>query len=347
MRVAMFHANLPQPGRKPGGVEVFVHRLANSLVDRGHEIEVLTYSPAPADAAYAVRELRPRGAESSRLLRQYVASWGLNFQDLSRFEVAHTHGDDWFWLRRSLPVVRTFHGSAKFERRTASSLKRRIDKTLVYPLELAAARLATASYGVGTDSAATYRTDGILPLGVELASTAPAPAPSPTILFVGSWEGRKRGRLLHRIFCEQVRPAVPDAELWMVAESCEPAAGVRWFETPSDGELRELYSRAWAFCLPSSYEGLGIPYLEAMAQGVPVVASPNPGSRMLLEEGRRGIIAGDEELGRRLIELLREPARRAQWASVGTERAKEFSWERIGERHEEAYRVAIERRSRR
>ena len=139
MRVAMFHANLPQSGRKPGGVEVFVHRLANSLADRGHEIEVLTYSGAPPDAAYAVRELSPRRAQSSRLLRQYVASWGLNFQDLSRFEVAHTHGDDWFWLHRTLPVVRTFHGSAKLERRTASSLKRRIDKTLIYPLELAAA----------------------------------------------------------------------------------------------------------------------------------------------------------------------------------------------------------------
>jgi phosphatidylinositol alpha-mannosyltransferase len=346
MRVAMFHANLPQPGRKPGGVEVFVHRLANSLADRGHEIEVLTYSPAPSDAAYAVRELGPRAAQSSRLLRQYVASWGLNFQDLSHFEVAHTHGDDWFWLRRTLPVVRTFHGSAKLERRSASSLKRRIDKTLIYPLELAAAALATASYGVGTDSAAIYRTDGILPLGVELSSTAPAPAPSPTILFVGSWEGRKRGRLLHRVFREQIQPAVPDAELWMVAESCEPADGVRWFETPSDAELRELYSRAWVFCLPSSYEGLGIPYLEAMAAGIPVVASPNPGARMLLEQGRRGVIAEDDELGQRLIELLREPARRQRWAAAGTERAKEFSWEQICERHEQAYRDAIERRAR-
>lgn len=343
----MFHANLPQSGRKPGGVEVFVHRLANSLVDRGHEVEVLTYSSAPPDAAYAVRELRPRAAEKSRLLRQYIASWGLNFQRLDRFDVAHTHGDDWFWLRRALPVVRTFHGSAKHERQTASSLKRRIDKTLIYPLELGAARLATASYGVGTDSAAIYRTDGILPLGVELAPTASAPAPRPTILFVGSWEGRKRGRLLHRVFCEQVRPAVPDAELWMVAESCEPAAGVRWFEAPSDVELRELYARAWAFCLPSSYEGLGIPYLEAMAQGTPVIASPNPGSRMLLEEGEHGIIAEDEELGRRLVELLREPAQRAYWAAAGSERAKEFSWERICARHEEAYRDAIERRSRR
>ena len=190
-----------------------------------------------------------------------------------------------------------------------------------------------------------YQTDGILPLGVELARRQPLPrlARRSSSSAPG---GRKRGRLLHRVFCEQIRPAVPEAELWMVAESCEPAAGVRGsrrLPTPSCGSS----TRAWALCLPSSYEGLGIPYLEAMAQGIPVVASSNPGSRMLLEQGRRGIIAADDELGQRLIELLREPVLRARWASAGTERAKEFSWERIGERHEEAYRAAIERHRRR
>jgi len=344
MRIAMYHANLPEPGRKPGGVEVFVHRLANALAARSHEVEVLTYSAAPADAAYDVRRLAPRRAEGSRLLRQYVASWGLNFQDLGGFDIAHTHGDDWFWLHRGLPVVRTFHGSAKLERRTATSVKRQLDKSVVYPLELLAARLATSTYGVGTDSAEIYATDGLLPPGIDLDGPGRAPAERPTILFVGSWGGRKRGQLLHRLFVERIRPAVPDAELWMVAESCEPSEGVRWFQTPSDEELRELYSQAWAFCLPSSYEGFGIPYLEAMAQGAPVVASPNPGARMLLDEGRWGIIADDAQLGRRLIELLLDPEQRSALAVAGLERAREYSWDRIARRHEDAYREAIERR---
>ncbi len=287
---------------------------------------------------------RSRRAEHSRLLRQYVASWSLNFQDLGGFDVAHTHGDDWFWLRRRLPVVRTFHGSAKLERDSATSARRRIDKSVVYPLELAAARLATSTYGVGTDSAEIYRTDGLLPPGIDLDVPDRAPSEQPTILFVGSWSGRKRGDLLHRVFREKVLPALPDAELWMVSDECEPAAGVRWIQTPTDAELRDLYSRAWVFCLPSSYEGFGIPYLEAMAQGVPVVAASNPGSRMLLEEGRRGIIAGDEELGERLLELLRDPRRRSAMAAAGLERAGEFSWEQSAARHEEAYRAAIERR---
>ncbi len=340
----MYHGRLPQAGQKPGGVEVFAHRLANALVERGNEVEVLTYTSPPADAVYRIRRLRFRRAEGSRFIRQYVAPWGLNFEDLSAFDVAHVHGDDWFWWRREVPVMRTFHGSAKFELRTATSWRRRIDKSLIYPLELLGARLATVSYGVGPDSARIYRTAGILPSGIDLDVPARAPSDNPSILFVGTWGGRKRGELLHRAFVEQIRPAHPTAELWMVAEAADPADGVRLIKAPSDEALRELYSRAWTFCLPSSYEGFGIPYLEAMAQGAPVVASPNPGSRMLLDEGRYGILAEDADIGPRLVELLGDPELRERQAASGLERAQGFSWDHIAERHEQAYRDAIERR---
>ncbi len=346
MRVAMYHGTLPQPGRKPGGVEVMVHRLSNALVQRGHEVEMLSYCEAPADAVYRHRRLPLRMAGQRRFVRQYVAPWLLNFEDFDGFDLAHFHGDDWFFLRRRLPVVRTFHGSALLEAQTATSLRRRLDKAVIFPLELLAARLATSSYGVGTDSEVIYQTDGLLPPGIDIQDTsAPPPetAARPTILFVGTWSGRKRGAQLHRIFQREIRPAVPDAELWMVSDACEPAEGVRWIQAPSDAELLQLYSESWVFCLPSSYEGFGIPYLEAMAQGTPVVASPNPGARMLLEQGRYGILAEDDELGRRLIEVLCDADLRKSMATDGRRRAQAYSWERIAERHEAAYEEAIER----
>lgn len=339
----MYHANLPQPGRKPGGVEVFVDRLADTLVARGHRVEVLTYSPPPPGATYETRRLPLQATKDRRFLRQYVSPWLLNLQRFDGFDVAHFHGDDWFFLRRPLPVVRTFHGSALFEARTATSRRRRFDKSLIFPLELLSAGLATSSYGVGTDSEIVYQTDGLLPPGVDLPMTPHQPSPNPSILFVGTWSGRKRGSLLQRIFEEEIRPALPNAELWMVSDTCEPAAGVRWIQTPSDAELRDLYSRSWVFCLPSSYEGFGIPYLEAMAHEVPVVAHPNPGARMLLDQGRYGVLSEDGDLGRHLIEILSDPARRQSMAREGRRRAEEYSWERMAERHEAAYREAIER----
>jgi glycosyltransferase involved in cell wall biosynthesis len=342
MRIAMYHFSLPQPGRKPGGVEVFVDRLAEALTGRGHEVVVFTYSAAPAGAAYRTRRLRPHATEHRRLLRQYGSPWLLNLQSFKGFDVAHFHGDDWFFLRRRLPVVRTFHGSALLEATSATSLKRRLDKGLVFPLELLAGHLATASYGVGVDSETIYRTAGLLNLGIEPAATPPHPSPNPSILFVGTWAGRKRGALLHKAFRDQVRAAIPNAELWMVSDRCEQAEGVRWIEAPSDAELSALMSQAWAFCLPSSYEGFGLPYLEAMAHGVPAVGTPNPGARMLLGDGC-GVLAEDAELGSRLIELLGDESLRRLLAARGHERAAEYSWERMIARHEQAYEEAIAR----
>jgi phosphatidylinositol alpha-mannosyltransferase len=339
----MYHFSLPQPGRKPGGVEVFVDRLATALQHRGHDMEVLTYSPAPPSAPYRVRRMRPHSTVHRRLLRQYGAPWLLNLQSLSQFDVAHFHGDDWFLFRRPLPVVRTFHGSALLESLSAASRLRRIDKALVFPLELLAGSMATSTYGVGVDSEIIYRTDGLLPLGVDMVEGVTERSSNPSIMFIGTWDGRKRGAFLHDVFTREIRPAIPEAELWMVSDRCEPAEGVRWIKAPSDAELSSWLSRSWCFCLPSTYEGFGIPYLEAMAHGIPVVASANPGAKSLLEEGRSGILTEDSELGARLIEVLNGPELRAALAVQGRRRAAEYSWERMVERHEDAYEGAIER----
>jgi phosphatidylinositol alpha-mannosyltransferase len=341
MRIAMFQNILPEAGRKPGGVSVYVHRLANALAAREHDVVVFTYSPRPAGAGYAVRPLRLPSARSSRVLRQYVAPWLLNLEDLGGFDLAHFHGEDWFFLRRGLPVVRTFHGSALAEARSATSLSRRIDKRVVYGLERLAARRATAAYGVGVDSERVYRTRGRLYPGVELPAAPVSRSPAPSILFVGTWSGRKRGSLLFETFTREVRARVPDAELWMVSDECPAAApGVRWVQAPDDEELGRLYSQAWLFCMPSSYEGFGIPYLEAMAHWTPTVATPNPGAETILGGGH-GLLVAEDELGSALVEMLQSPERRRALARRGRSRAEEFSWDRSAERHEAAYAEAI------
>ena len=339
----MYHCKLPEPGRKPGGVEVFVHRLAGALAERGHEVRFFSYSPRPADARYRVTQLRPPGAGDSMVMRQYVMPWRFNFGAFDGHDVVHFHGDDWFWLRRGLPSVRTFYGSALNEARTAASWRRRIDKAAVFGLELLAGHLADATYGIGPDSQIIYQTDGLLGLGVDAPAEASRPHPRPAILFIGTWSGRKRGAMLHRVFADTVRARVPEAELWMVSDACEPAPGVTWFRSPGDLELGQLLSRAWVFCLPSTYEGFGIPYLEAMSHGVPVVATPNIGAEMLLEGGRAGMIASDEQLGEALVRALTDDSLRERLGREGRRRAADFSWDAVTEAYEAAYRLAIAR----
>jgi glycosyltransferase involved in cell wall biosynthesis len=129
----------------------------------------------------------------------------------------------------------------------------------------------------------------------------------------------------------------------MVSDHCDPAPGVVWAGRPTDDELVELYRSAWLLCLPSSYEGFGIPYLEAMAEGTPVIATSNPGSRFVLDEGRYGVIASDDHLGDEMATLLLDENARLALAHAGRERAEAFGWEQSIERHERAYRETIAR----
>jgi glycosyltransferase involved in cell wall biosynthesis len=97
----------------------------------------------------------------------------------------------------------------------------------------------------------------------------------------------------------------------------------------SQSELEMLYSRASIFALPSLDEGFGIPVLEAMAHGVPVVTS----NRSALVE-----VAGDaallvnpfdvEELEDALKSLMNDPALRAKFSDLGRARAKCYAWDR-------------------
>ncbi|MDQ6744968.1 MAG: glycosyltransferase family 4 protein [Actinomycetota bacterium] len=346
MKIATISTALPEPGRKPGGSDVLLERVARRLVAGGHDVCVFSYSPAPSDAPYRHVAMQPSFLAQGKARRLTLAPLALNRLDLNGFDVCHLHGDDWFFVRRGLPTVRTFYGSSIYEALHASRMRRCLSQAAVFPLEILSSRLATRTYSLvpGGADARWYRTSGALECGQDPdpAAASAAKHPTPTILFVGGWDGRKRGRLLAETFSRVVRAEIPDAELWMVSERVEPADGIVWFPTPTDDELADLYRRAWTFCLPSSYEGFGIPYLEAMAHQTAVVATPNLGARFILEEGRAGLICQPEQLGAGLVSVLRDPGRRQRLEDAGLARLNHFAWERILDLHEQAYELAIE-----
>lgn len=345
MRITLFHGRLPAAGSKPSGADVYVARLAAALASAGHDVETWSYGELDPIPGVRSRTLRPTSWGDRKIVRQYVAPLTLNLRSSRGAEVLHLFGDDAMFLRRTVPTVRTFLGSALFESLTATSAKRRLNQAITFRMEQLAGRLANARYGIGPDSELLYRADGTLPSGIDLPELASA-ATRPRILFVGTWAGRKRGQLLHRAFTGHVRPVIPDAELVMVSDRCEAAGGVTWVRAPSDRELAELYASARTFCLPSAYEGFGIPYLEALAHGVHVVATANFGALALLQGTSCAVVAPDE-LGAALVESLSRPADRiARDATQLREVARRFCWPRVVALHEQAYELAIERFSR-
>ncbi|MFH0920021.1 MAG: glycosyltransferase family 4 protein [Fibrobacterota bacterium] len=337
MRIAFFQRDLPS--EKYGGVACQVHGLANALTRRGHAVTVFSLSPQPADALYAVREVAlPLRWRASRIARKFFLGYYFAKVCTRDFDVVHTHGDN-FLMFRQRPQVRTYYGSALAEALWALRPGRALSQFLLWGLEIAGTFAADkrAAISPGTKKYIP-RINAVVPCGVDLARFRPGPEKSvaPSVLFVGDLRGRKRGAFLLARFAE-VRRRVPDAELWMVTPTPATGEGVRHFRALPDAELLGLYQRAWVLCSPSRYECFGLPLLEAMACGTPVISSANDGSRFILAEGRCGLRVPDRDLTPALIRLLTDPTERKTLIDQGLVRAKDFDLEGIANRYLELY----------
>jgi glycosyltransferase involved in cell wall biosynthesis len=117
-----------------------------------------------------------------------------------------------------------------------------------------------------------------------------------------------------------------------------------WLGEASADDLAALHALADVFCSPSGYEGFGFTVAEAMAAGVPVLASRN--SSLPEVVGDAGVMLDaltPEAIAAALRPLLADPARRAALAAAGRARAATFSWERAAESTVRAYRDALAR----
>jgi phosphatidylinositol alpha-mannosyltransferase len=230
------------------------------------------------------------------------------------------------------------HGSARGEAQHATSVGRAVLQWGVYLQELLTAFLSPA--GVVGVSKNTQRDNPfvrrIILNGVDTEIFHPRPAGKsahPSIVFVGALDGRKRGAFLLEIFERFIRPAFPNAELTFVGPQGALQEGVTYVTGVSDDRLAELYRRAWLCAAPSTYEGFGLPYLEAMACGTAVVATPNPGSREVMGEDYPGLVE-DAAFAPTLLKLLGDEGARRTLEAAGIRRAAAFSLDSMIDQYE-------------
>ncbi|HWE03314.1 MAG TPA: glycosyltransferase family 4 protein [Tepidisphaeraceae bacterium] len=345
------------PGGSKIGSGYQAHYMANALCRRGHHVTMFSLCQAGDAALYktvVVPTERPR---------TFRFAWNLRRIDWSRFDVLHAHGDDyWLWGATRPVHVRTMHGSCFAEAVHIPRIFEKLRMTLLGLSEVMATLVADRTACVSRNTAVYYPwVKDVIVNGVDLSAFYPghtlrisgqansaSAAPDgkelqPTILFVGTYHHRKRGALLAEAFARTIRPVLPEARLWMVCSDAPSADGVKVFGRIPLEDLAELYRRAWVFCLPSSYEGFGVPYIEAMASGTPVVATPNAGAREVLDNGKYGILCQPDQLGLTLLRLLRDSSERQRLRTLGLERVKEYSWERVVEQYEAIYaRIACD-----
>jgi glycosyltransferase involved in cell wall biosynthesis len=175
------------------------------------------------------------------------------------------------------------------------------------------------------------------------------------VLAVGTIEPRKNLLLLISAF-EALTRVQPDSELQLVI-----AGGHGWLSGPlfetlerspvrnrilltdylHDDDLRGLYSSCRAFVYPSIYEGFGLPPLEAMACGAPVIASRIPTLIETLGSAAKFFNAqSSEQLAESILQVTTDLNLRESLISAGLRQAEKFSWERTAQATLEVYEAA-------
>lgn len=206
------------------------------------------------------------------------------------------------------------------------------------------AREARELLGVPSSRLVVVHLGGRLPGPVE--EQPPADLPEEFFLFVGSLEPGKNLALLREIYLQaapgELPPLVIVGARWVgVPGEGAPPPDWHYLGEVSDARLAALYRAAAALVFPSKYEGFGLPPLEAMHWGCPVIC----GRVASLPEvvGDAGVYAEltVADFGGAMRRLRRDAAWQRQLRSAGPVQAAKFSWRRCAEETVAVYRDVL------
>jgi phosphatidylinositol alpha-mannosyltransferase len=351
----------------PGGVQVHVGQLAGELREREHDVLVLapalgsTRDDGVAIVGRAIR-VPYQGTVApicpSPLSVRRIARALRSF----RPDVVHAHEPlapstaMFATISSPAPVVATFHAHAE------RSLLLDVAAPLLRPVwRRLAVRVAVSEAAAGFVTGRLAIGDGvrIVPNGVDVdlfAKAEPHPGlpPGRRILWVGRLDRQKGFPVAVRAFAE-LAGELPDVWFVVVGEGRDRQAvanvpgeirrRILMVGSVSHQALPAYHAAADVFVSAAlGQESFGLVLVEAMAAGVPVVATAIPGYREVARDGVDALLVppGDPRaLAGAIRRVLAEPATAAGLAGAGRARAESFRWSAVVSRLEDAYGYAI------
>lgn len=356
----------------PGGVNDQIASLARQLLGHGHSVHILAPASRPPDELHLPCLIplgRPvhivSGGSTARIsLSFWLAEKVRAILMQNRYDILHLHEPFTPFLPLcvlafsqgvNIGTFHAYHGRSRFYPWAKPFLRpwaRRLHgRTAVSE----PARQFIAQYFPGE-----YR---IIPNGVNVehfVQGTPLPAFTDgkvNILFVGRLEKRKGLRYLVGAFARLkwwyphlrlivVGPGNPDRESLLRIAACGIQDVVFVGKVPY-ALLPRYYHSAHIFCAPSiGKESFGIVLLEAMAAGVPIVASAIEGYRFVVRHGREALLVppqNEEALAEAIRSLLENPGLRHYLVEGGYRRVQDFRWEYVAQQTLDYYQEVRER----
>lgn len=347
---------------RPAGAGVYTIELARALNRQPH-LELIAAAPAPHSlSASSIRAGFP-GAVSP------AWEWTAMTRVMNASGADIYHGPHFFVPRTRIPTVVTIHDLTFFRIPRRYDWAHRHYYRLLARTARRADRIIVPSGAVASD---TVRYLGIAPERIRVIAEAPrdglSPAPEadvidlrarfgidgPYLLCLGTAEPGKRAvdaiRAMPRII-----EAAPGTRLVLAGNPGRLSAAlsrevtrlglqdaVKFAGYADDADLPALFTGATALIFPSLFEGFGLPPLEAMACGTPVIASAVPAMSEVLAGAATFVPAcNPAAIATEAIQLLRHASRRADASRHATEFASRFSWDRAAQETVDVYRELV------
>ena len=356
-----------------GGVNNHIAHLAEKFVEQGHQVHIVaagtkpvTGDVCPITTIGRPMPLRVSGSVARITLSLRVAGKVRDLLAENDFDIVHVHEPFMpqlpiQFLRYSTTVnVGTWHAAR--ESNFFYIYGRRLIKRWATKLD---GKIAVSQAAVKHISKYFPGYYNIVPNGVDIEHFEQPVEKLPefddgkfNVLFVGRPEKRKGLKYLIRAFVG-VQREMPDTRLIVVgagkfgryerAVRNAKLQNVRFRSYVPFDELPRYHHTAHVFCAPNTgFESQGIVLLEAMAAGLPIVASNIDGFAGVMTNGVEGLLVRPEDpqaLADAIIEVLRDPDRRARMIERGRERAQYYSWDRVSSQVLSYYeRLIYERR---
>lgn len=329
----------------PGGVQHQVLALERALTRLDLDVTVLAPGPTgglgwtiPIPVNGSIARMAPHPAGVHRTRRALAQG---------RFDVIHLHEPLApsitipTLLLHAAPTVATFHAAGertpyRWFGAPARRLARRIDASVA--VSDAAAELAHQHLGV---------TCTVLHNGIDLErfGLGRREHRSRSVLFLGRHEQRKGLDVLLEAMAElpadvslRIIGTGPDSARLRARYRGDPR--IVWLGQVSEATKLDLLHRSSVLCAPSRHgESFGIVLLEAMAAGLPVVASDLPGYREVSNGGAARLVPPDDAtaLARELIRVLSDDHLAGSLRTAGLHQARGFSLDSLAERYVEIY----------